>query len=196
MKGSILILLFLFTIPYLNAQNDFIIPMAENHFDQGDTIFGTIKIPKNGFGGVVRIKTTSGKRKTFYPRQIFCFKASDIFVASIPYLDDKVFAQRIIQGNLELYYYNPGFIIYGLGGVGFSLGAISTASHTHFFIKKDSTSNKYMMVPHSTRKIRMELADFFKSNEKCYTFLKSSDFSEEKIPELIDLYNTSTNSQK
>lgn len=186
MKKQIIILLiiFKFTIFSWGQNQDYVI-LKPSESSKIDTVFGEIQFPKNGIIVKAKILTADGIKK-YSPDNVIEFKYGEKYFASVPYNSKgNVFAERIIDGRIDLCYYdtsNPN----GYGGG--AAQATAAALTSYYFIKSDSTDN-YLKVPHSREKAKEEISPLFKGSEKIYNQILSEEFRVWKLPEIVKEYN-------
>ena len=186
MKKQIIILLLIFKSSIFSwGQNQDYVILKSTESSKIDTVFGEIIFPKNGIIINAKILTPDGIKK-YSPNNVIGFKYSEKYFASVPYNSrGNVFAERIIDGKIDLCYYdttNPNGYSGGLAG------ATATVLTSYYFIKSDSTDN-YLKVPHSREKAKEEISALFKNSEKLYNQILSEEFRVWKLPEIVKQYN-------
>ena len=185
-------LLLCFELSTAQENSDYVILVHLYPFLPGDTVYGDISVPKDITNYMIKIKLVDGKKENYYAENVKCFQAKQYFFASIPYLDTRVFAKRIQEGELDLYFYDSKFHYFGGGFIGGAITVISAAANTRYFIKMDKQLS-YIEVPHSSKKIRKSIASIFKDNKECYDKIMSKEFKEEQLSDLIKEYNSKIN---
>ena len=184
MKNRIIILLLFIAPTILWGQNQDYILLKPIETSQVDTVFGEIIFPKNGIIIKAKILTSEGKKK-YHPNKVIGFKYGDKYFASVPYNSKgNVFAERIVNGEIDLCYYDT----YSKNNTGGLTGA-AAAGLTSFYFIKSQNSKDYIRVPHSREKTRNEIAVLFKDNEKIYNQVLSEEFRVWKLPEIVKEYN-------
>lgn len=186
MQKQIIILLLIFKCSIFSwGQNQDYVVVKSTELSKIDTVFGEIQFPKNGIILKAKILTADGIKK-YSPDNVVGFKYGETFFASVPYNSrGNVFAERIIDGKIDLCYYdtsNPN----GYGGG--AAQATAAALTSYYFIKSDSTDN-YLKVPHSREKAKEEISVLFKGSEKIYNHVLSEEFRVWKLPEIVKEYN-------
>ncbi len=191
MKRQILLLLLILVTSFVFGQQetDYVILRPTKDSAKIDTVFGQIIFPKNGVVISAKILTTNGKKK-FHPNKAIGFKYGDRYFASVPYTNGHVYAERLINGPIELCYYtteipntkHPG------GAVGGLLGGTAISLTSFYYVKSDKTQD-YMSVPHSKKKIIEKIGFIFEDNETVYKKIMNEDFKTWQLPELVRKYN-------
>jgi hypothetical protein len=156
----------------------------QNNLSKIDTIFGEIIFPKNGVITKAKIIVNNEKMK-YPPNEVIGFKYEEKYFASVPYNShENVFAEGVVDGKMDLFYYdtNPNGYNGGLAG------ATATSLTSYYFIKLDTMEN-YLRVPHSREKARDEISILFKDNERIYNQILSEDFRVWKLPDIVKEYN-------
>jgi hypothetical protein len=191
MKNLIIITIFLLCFDISSAQktNDYVVLIHLNPYLPGDTIYGDIFLPKKISNCMLKIKLLNGKKETYYAEKVKCYRAKEYYFESIPYLDTRVFARRIQEGTINLYFYDAKYHYMGGGAIGGALGAVSEAANTRYFIKLENQFT-YIEVPHSLKKIRETIAPLFKDDKECFDKIMSNEFKESQISEVITEYNS------
>ncbi len=191
MIRQILFLLLISTTSLAFGQQgtDFVILRPTNDAAKPDTVFGQIIFPKNGVVTFAKILTTNGKKK-FHPNKAIGFKYGDRYFASVPYTNGHVYAERLINGPIELCYYSTEIqnTKYQGGAAGGLLGG-TAISLTSFYYVKSNKSQDYMSVPHSKKKLIEKIGFIFEDNDSVYKQLVDEDFKTWQIPELVRKYN-------
>ncbi len=169
-----------------------------------DTIFGRIVLPQKGRISTVNIQTEKGFRR-YQTYETVGFKASDLYFGSFKYNGGYVFAPRIIEGKVELYFYYSG-----IGGkeiknyyvflsddikTGLILTVVTNAvqaiaaSNTSCFYLFDRKTNMPLRVPRSMDRFAEEVAEVFKDDEDLYSRIKNAEFNPDRIAEIVQIYN-------
>ena len=191
MRKQILLLFIIFATIVARGQHgtDFVILRPDEELSKPDTIYGDIIFPKNGVLINARILTTDGKKK-YSPNKVIGFKYGERYFASVPYTTGHVFAERIINGKIELCYYSTEIqnATYAGGLSGAILADVGISLTSYFYIKSDKTKD-YISVPHSKKKLIEKLALIFEDNESIYKQIKSNHFETKQLPELVRKYN-------
>lgn len=171
-----------------------------------DTIFGHIDLPNNGVFWNVKIKTSSGERK-FKNKDVTRIKAGDLYFSSIPYGKSYAIVPRILDGELELYFYYTGsdrltFIsqmkedfnrdISYDNHLMISESIWNATSNFYIFIPR---LDKYYKIPRSTDKFREEISEIFKADDDIYNKIMSGKYRPEQIGQIVKLYNRSLRKQ-
>ncbi|NOY95918.1 MAG: hypothetical protein GXO81_06000 [Chlorobi bacterium] len=184
MKKQITILILILNSTILLGQNKDYIILRQTETTKIDTIYGEIVFPKNGVITKVKIISNNEKMK-YHPNKVIGFKYGERYFSSVPYnLRGNVFAERIVNGKIDLCYYDTNTNRYN-GGLA---GAAATSLTSYYFIKSNTTE-KYLRVPHSREKAREEISALFKNNEKIYSQILSDEFRVWKLPEIVKEYN-------
>ena len=188
-KKIIIIILILNSTLLLGQPKDYVI-LRQTETTKIDTIYGEIAFPKNR--QITKIKILSNNKKHKYqPKESIGFKYGERYFASVPYNSkNNVFAERIINGEISLYYYDTNPNEYsGVGLVSGLAGEIAKSITSYFFIKPNTTGG-YLRVSHSRKKAREEISFLFKSNEKIYNQILSENFRVWKLPEIVKEFNS------
>jgi len=191
MKKTILLVYITFATvaAYGQQGSDFVILRPTENSLKPDTVYGDIIFPKNGVLINASIQTADCKKK-YSPNKVIGFKYGDRYFASVPYTTGRVFAERVINGEIELCYYSTEIqnTTYAGGLTGAVLADIGISLTSFFYIKSDKTKD-YMSVPHSKKKLIEKLAFIFEDNESIYKQIQSNDFKINQLPELVRKYN-------
>ena len=184
MKKQITILILIINSSILFGQNKDYIILSQTETTKIDTIYGDIIFPKNGIITKAKIISNNEKMK-YHPDKIIGFKYGERYFTSVPYNSrGNVFAERIVNGKIELCYYDTNPKGYN-GGLS---GATATSLTSCYFIK-DNLIENYLRVPHSREKAKREISVLFKDNEKIYSKILSEEFRVWKLPEIVKEYN-------
>ncbi|MFN3445232.1 MAG: hypothetical protein ACK44D_05785 [Bacteroidia bacterium] len=200
----ILISLFIFISIHVYAQSptDYIILRKTSDTLTSDTIFGHVDLPKSGVFWNVKIKTPSGERK-FKNKEVSRIKVGNLYFSSIPYGKSYAIVPRILDGEVELYFYYTGsdrlsFIpqmqedfnrdISYDNHLIISEAIWNTTSNFYIF---NRNTGQYIKLTNSTDKFKDEIAEIFKSNENIYKSIKSGKYGYEQIGYIVKLYNSS-----
>lgn len=198
----ITICLLLFTSIHVFAQSatDYIIIRKTGDTLTYDTIFGQVDLAKSGVFWNVKIKTSLGERK-FKNKQVSRIKAGNLYFASIPYGKSHAIVPRILEGEVELFFYYTGsdrlsFIPQMQEDFNRDISydnhlTISEAiwnATSNFYIFNRNT-NQYIKLTKSLDKFKDEIAEIFKSNENIYRSIKSGKYRPEQIGYIVKLYN-------
>jgi hypothetical protein len=160
----------------------------------GDTIYGEVLL-KNTSNCNVKIKLPNGKSATYDAPKVKYFKSNQDFYASIPYLDANVFAKRIQEGAIDLYFFDckVQYLVVGGGAVGGAiggvLGAMSSSALPRHFLKLKNQCD-YIEIPHSSKKIKKIMEPIFADDKELYDKLMSKEFKEDQLTDLIKTYNS------
>jgi hypothetical protein len=160
----------------------------------GDTIYGEVLL-KNTSNCNLIIKLRNGKSETYDAQKVKYFKSNQDFFASIPYLDAYVFAKRIQEGAIDLYFFDckvhylvqgGGFVGVAIGG---ALGAMSSSALPRHFLKLKNQCD-FIEIPHGSRKIKKTMEPIFANDKELQDQLMSKDFKEDQLSDLIKAYNS------
>ncbi|MGB9831866.1 MAG: hypothetical protein ACPLSP_07330, partial [Fervidicoccus fontis] len=89
-----------------DIKKDYVILRPQNNSVKIDTIFGEIIFPKNGVITKAKIIVNNEKMK-YAPNKVIGFKSGERYFASVPYNSHgNVFAERVEDGKMDLYYYD------------------------------------------------------------------------------------------
>jgi len=197
MKNQIILLFLILTTSFVFGQqaDGYVITRRTNNLTELDSVFGQITFPSNGILSSIKIKTINGKKK-FKPNNIIGFKAGETYFSSIPYGGNNVFAERLINGPIELYYYTTklDYRAFGGGLVGGLYAMTVNSVSSRFFVKSIKT-NGYLLVPRSSKKVIDEIAFIFEDNKEIYDSFKTVNYKTEEIIEFVKKYNESINNQ-
>ncbi len=184
MKKLIVILILIINFSMLLGQNKDYVILNQSVATTVDTIYGEIIFPNSGVITKVKIISNNEKMK-YYPNDVIGFTYGERYFASVPYNSrQNVFAERIANGKIKLFYYDSS----PKGNGGGLAGATATSLTSYYFIKKNTTEN-YLKVPHSREKAKKKIAVIFKDNEKIYKKILSEEFRVWKLPEIVKEYN-------
>ncbi|NPA37349.1 MAG: hypothetical protein GXO47_10925 [Chlorobi bacterium] len=183
MTKQIVFFILIITSSMLYSQNKDYVILRQTETTMSDTITGEIVFPKNGI--ITKVKITSNNElKKYTPDKAIGFKYGERYFASVPYNQrTKVFAERVVNGKIELYFYDSS----PKGSYGGLAGAVSSSLTSYYFIKK--SNNDFIKVPHSREKAQNEIADLFSDNEKIHNTVLSDKFRVWKLPEIVTEYN-------
>lgn len=199
---TITLILIYISIPMFGQNStDYVILKNTSDTLKADTIFGQVDLPKNGVFWNVKIKTPSGERK-FKNREVSRIKVGNLYFSSIPYGKSYAIVPRILDGEVELYYYYTGadrlsFIPRMQSDFNRDISydnhlLISEAiwnATSNFYIFNRST-NQYIKITGSSDKFRDEIAEVFKSNDNIYKNIKSGKYTPEHIGFIVKIYNS------
>jgi hypothetical protein len=191
-------------ITYGQGSLDYVILKTQEN-QIADTIFGKIELPASGILLNVRIQTANGIEK-YKIKEAIAFKSGELYFGSFAYNQGYVFAPRIIEGPMELYFYYSGsgghnhiYTRYVIVSNDFKTGLIATVlanalqavavSATSYFYIVDPKTYKYMRVPHSLNNFIEDISEFFKNDEFLYTKIKNGDYKPNQIAEIVQTYN-------
>ncbi len=184
MTNRLIAFLLILNASIIWGQNKDYVILNSTNASKADTVFGDILFPKNGIIAKVKIMTPDGKKK-YCPNDVIGFKYGDRYFASVPFNSkNNTFAEKKVDGKIDLYYYNSGP---NAGGGGIT-GATATYLTSYYYIKPD-TSGVYIKVPHSREKAKNKIAELFKDNEEIYNQILSNEFRIWKLPEIVKKYN-------
>lgn len=187
MKRLILIILLLSNLTFLVAQPPDFVILRDSKGLKSDTVYGEIIFSKNGIVSRAKIMTTEGKKK-YSPNKAYGFKYGERYFASVPYTNGRVFAERFINGPIELCYYSSDPKTYsgGLVGALMTAGAVSLTSF--YYVKSDQTDD-FIRVPNSKKKLIERIAYLFEDNQEIYDKIILGEFKHWELPKIIEDYN-------
>lgn len=195
MRQQILFFFIFFATLVAHGQHgtDYVILRPGDKLSKPDTIFGDIVFPQNGVLINATIQTTNGRKK-YSPNKVIGFKYGNRYFASVPYTTGHVFAERLINGKIELCYYTTEIqnTAYPGGLSGDVMAYIGISLTSYYYIKSNKTQ-EYISVPHSKKKLVKNIAFIFEDNEKVLKQIQSKEFEIDQLPELIRKYNISNN---
>ena len=184
---------------------DYVILKPENDSVKPDTIYGKIDLPKNGILLNVKIQTDKGKKK-YKIKETTGFVSDGVYFASLVYNKGYVFAPRLIEGPIDLYFYYSGTggytYLFTVGNfradlmrnaIGAAYQAVAVSMTSYYYIH-DSKTDKYYRVPHSGNKFQEQLSEIFKDNTEIYNKILNGDYKPNQIAEIVELYNKSITS--
>jgi hypothetical protein len=200
MKYVLLIVYSLLSFYVAMAQKtgDYVVLVHLHPSFPGDTIYGEVLL-KNTTNCNVKIKLLNGKSETYDAQKVKYFKANQDFFASIPYLDANVFAKRIQEGAIDLYFFDckvqGGGVVGGaLGGaigaaIGGALGGMSSTALPRHFLKLKNQCD-FIEIPHGSRKIKKTMEPIFANDKELQDKLMAKDFKEDQLSDLIKTFNS------
>jgi hypothetical protein len=196
MKYFALIICFFLSFYVALAQKtgDYVVLVHLHPCFPGDTIYGEVLLKKTS-NCIVNIKLLNGNIETYQAPKVKCFKSNQDFFASIPYLDANVFAKRIQEGAINLYFFdcNVQYIVVGggfVGGaIGGALGVMSSKALPRHFLKLKNQCD-YIQIPHGSRKIKKTMDPIFANDKELQDKLMAKDFKEDQLTDLIKAYNS------
>jgi hypothetical protein len=198
----ITIVTFLTSLLYGQNSSDYVILRHEYESAKPDTIFGKIGLPENGIILKVKIQTNNGKEK-YKIKETIGFRAGEVYFASLKYNKGYVFAPRLIEGEIDLYFYYSGtggytYLFSGdnlkadliSNSIGLAYEAVAVSMTSYYYIY-DSKTDNYYRVPHSSKKFLEQISDIFKDNTDIYNKILNGTYKPHQIAEIVELYNNS-----
>jgi hypothetical protein len=199
----IAIVTFYSTLLYGQQSGDYVILRSENSYLKPDTIFGKIDLPKNGILLNVKILTEKGKEK-YKIKETIGFQSGEVYFASLKYNKGYVFAPRLIEGTIDLFFYYTGtggytfFIRFNnfkadliVNAIGAAFQAIAVNMTSCYYIH-DSKTDRYLRIPHSENTFKEQVSEIFRDNTEIYNKIISGYYKPNQIAEIVELYNSST----
>ncbi|MCC6684408.1 MAG: hypothetical protein IT247_04995 [Bacteroidia bacterium] len=185
---------------YSQSLTDFVVLRKQSDTLKSDTIYGTVILPHNGVFWNVKIKTASGEKK-FKPKEVARIKAQNLYFASIPYGKSYAIVPRILDGEVELYFYYTGsdrlsFISKMQDDFNSDIAydnhlmiSESIWNATSNFYIFNRTTNQFIKITRSSEKFKENISEIFKSNESIYRKIKNGDYKPEQIGQIVKSYN-------
>ncbi len=186
------ILYLLFLIPYIvcgQIKDDYLILKPDKGTIKPDTIWGDIILPQNGVIVKIKLMTSDGIEK-YKIKKTLEFQADGKYFASVPYNTGFVIAKRLVEGSIDLYFYDTRINNYEYSGgvVGEAMASTMIGMTSFYYIKINKTDG-FIKVPHSKNKIIENIAFVFKDNLDIYNKIQNADFEPWEIPVLVEKFN-------
>jgi hypothetical protein len=189
---------------YTYAQNpiDYVILRNQSDTLGFDTIFGKVILPNNGVFWSVKIETASGEKK-FKNKEVVRIQSGNLHFASIPYGKSYAIVPRILDGEIELYFYYTGsdrlsFISKMQDDFNSDISydnhlmiSESIWNATSNFYIFNQNINQFIKITKSSEKFKEDISEIFKSNESIYKKIKNGEYRPAQIGQIVKSYNNS-----
>jgi hypothetical protein len=194
------LLILISSISFGQIQSDYVVLRPINDTTTVDTVFGEVIIPRNGVFLNVKIETATGLKK-FKSKQVLCLQAGDIHFASIKWGQSFAIVPRILEGNLDLYFYYTGqdrlsFIPQMKKELQANISyddrllissAIWNASSNYYIYEPES--KEYYKITGSKEKFKNEIAPLFIKHPEIYQKILDGTYEPKHVGWLVKIYN-------
>jgi hypothetical protein len=179
------LLVFLFFVGSLKAQEDFIVTL------NNDTIRGVVF--EKSFGGPKFLAAGKTKKERVMApktREYFIYSSKKVMSAQIiPGTKDPIFLERIENGRIKLYRLDQMMYSYSPSG-----GATNSSRQLYWYVSKDNSPIKTLKhnswLTFSKERRKNEFYEIIKDNESVASmFLEKEKFSFDEIRKLVSIYN-------